>query len=299
MTFSLLVLATSLTVVSCKKDKKEEQDTETTAASDNSYSENAANDIMLIGNQAMDNANNTLTSYKLVKPEDEPFLLSCASVTVDTVLKKVTVTFNNTVCNDGRTRNGSLTYDYSQSTNGAKRYRSPGFKCVVTSNNYSVDGNAITINSKTIQNTTPVGFNPQTTNLTWTINANISVTKSNGGIVTWNCTRYKTLLNTSDPAVYTNDLSPIAWSKARIGLTGNASGVTAQGNNYTANITSQLVRDFSCAPGAYAHRHPFIQGVLQFTPQGKQTRVIDYGNGACDMTATLTIGTYTTTITLH
>lgn len=298
---SLLILALSLTIVACKKDKKEdpEQDKDTAAASDNSYSENMANDIVLIGNQALDNSNNTLSTFRGVQPADEAFLTACASsIVVDTTLKRVTVTFNNTVCSDGRTRSGSLTYDYSQSTNGAKHYRSPGFKCVVTASNYKVDGNAITINSKSIQNTTTVGFNPASTNITWTITSDISVTKTDGGVVTWNCTRYKTLLNTADTNVYRNDTIPIVWTKARVGLTGSASGVTAQGNSYTSNIISQLVRDFNCAPGTYAHRHPFIQGVVEFTPQGKQTRRIDFGSGACDQLATLTIGTYTTTITL-
>ena len=301
---SLLAMALTLTFIACKKNKKENppattQDQDGTTAADNSYSENAANDLMLIGSQAIDNTNNTLTTYRGTKPTDEVFLISCATVTIDTTLKKVTVTFNNTVCNDGRTRSGSLTYDYSQSTNGAKHYRSPGFKCIITSTNYVVDGNAITINNKTIQNTTAVGFNPQTTNLTWTITSGITITKSGGGVITWNCTRYKTLVNTSDTTVYKNDLYPIVWSKARIGLTGSASGVTAQGNSYTSTITSQLIRDFNCAPTAYPHRHPFIQGVTEFTPQGKLTRVIDFGTGTCDMNATLTIGTYTTTITLH
>jgi len=291
---SLLILALSLTIVACKKDKKEEpeQDKETVAASDNSYSENMANDIVLIGNQALDNSNNTLSTFRGVQPPDEAFLTTCASsVVVDTNLRTVTVTFSNTVCSDGRTRSGSLIFDYSQSTNGAKHYRSPGFKCSVTASNYKVDGNAITINSKVIQNTTAVGFNPLTTNITWSITSDISVTKTDGNVVTWNCTRYKTLLNTSDTSVYVNDGIPIVWSKARVGLTGSASGVTAQGNSYTSTIISQLVRDFNCAPGTYAHRHPFIQGVVEFTPQGKQTRRIDFGSGARDEIATLTVVT--------
>lgn len=301
---SLIILALSLAFASCKKDKKEDepQDKDTAAASDNSYSENVANDIVLIGNQALDNANNSLSTFRGIQPADEPFLTACASsITVDTSLKRVTVVFNGSVvCSDGRTRSGSLLFDYSQSTNGAKHYRSPGFKCSVTASNYKVDGNAITINSKVIQNTTAVGFNPSTTNITWSIASDISVTKTDGGVVTWNCTRYKTLLNTADTNVYKNDALPIVWTKARVGLTGSATGVTAQGNSYTSTITSQLVRDFNCSPNTtYAHRHPFIQGSIEFTPQGKLTRKIDFGSGACDEIATLTIGTYTTTITLH
>ena len=302
LVFSLLLLVVTLSVstISCKKNK-EEEDTDVNSISDNSYAENIANDISIIGNQAVDNLNNALSTYRLgINNSNEFFVNTCASsVVVDTVTKKVTVTFNNTVCADGRVRSGTLMYDYSQSLNGATKYRMPGFKCTVTSSNYKVDGNLITINSKTIQNTTATNFNPQTTNLTWAINSNISITKTDGSVLSWVCTRNKTLLNTSDTTVYKGNNKPIVWSSARIGITGSSSGVTAQGNSYTAVIASQLVRDFTCSPNsAHIHRHPFIQGILEFTPQGKLTRRIDYGSGACDQVATVSIGNFTITINL-
>lgn len=297
---SLFVIALSLTFASCKKDKKEDQDNEIGTASDNTISENIANDIVLIGNQALDNANNNLSTFRGIQSDNEAFSTTCASsITVDTSLKKVTVVFNNFMeCADGSIRSGSLIFDYSQSTNNAKHFRSPGFKCSVTALNYQVDAYAITINSSVIQNTTPFGFNPATTNITWSIASDISMVKFDR-TVTWNCTRYKTLLNTADTNVYRSDSLPIVWTKARIGLTGSANGVTGQGNNYTANITSQLIRDFTCSPYTFAHRHPFIQGVVEFTPQGKQMRRIDFGNGTCDNVATVTIGDYATSITLR
>jgi len=300
LTFLLLVVTFSVITISCKKDKKEE-DTDVNSISDNTYAENIANDIAIIGNQAVDNLNNVLSTYKLgIDNTNEFFVNTCASsVVVDTATKKVTVTFNNTVCADGRVRSGVLIFDYSQSSNGATKYRMPGFKCSVTSSNYKVDGNLITITNKTIQNTTANNFNPQTTNLTWVINSNISITKTDGSVLTWICTRNKTLLNTSDTSVYKGNNKPIVWTLARVGITGSANGVTAQGNNYSAVITSQLVRDFTCSPNsAQIHRHPFIQGVLEFTPEGKLTRRINYGAGTCDQEATVSIGNFTKTITL-
>jgi hypothetical protein len=202
---------------------------------------------------------------------------------------------------DGHTRSGTLLFDYSQSAPGDTFYRNQGFKCVVTSSSYVVDGNAVTI-SKTITNTTASGFNPSITNLTWSITANVSIARTNG-ILSWNCNRIRTLLNTSDTAnVYHGQSIPISWSKARVGITGNASGTTASGENYSANVTSQVVRDFTCAPNA-AHpgHHPFINGTLDFTPGAKATRHIDYGypnNGACDDQALVTISTHTFAITL-
>jgi hypothetical protein len=45
-------------------------------------------------------------------------------------------------------------------------------------------------------------------------------------------------------------------------------------------------------------RKHFTQGVLEHTPSGKAMRTIDYGNGACDDQATVTINGNTYTITL-
>jgi hypothetical protein len=66
LVFSLLLLVVTLSVstISCKKNK-EEEDTEVNSISDNSYAENIANDITIIGNQAVDNLNNALSTYKL------------------------------------------------------------------------------------------------------------------------------------------------------------------------------------------------------------------------------------------
>jgi hypothetical protein len=109
-------------------------------------------------------------------------------------------------------------------------------------------------------------------------------------------TRFKTLLNTSDPNVYHGQSTPISWSLAKVGITGSASGTTANGRSFTCNITSQLVRDFGGC--TIAKRHPFIQGTLQFTPGEKATRTIDFGQGTCDLDATVTIKGKTYNITL-
>ena len=43
----------------------------------------------------------------------------------------------------------------------------------------------------------------------------------------------------------------------------------------------------------------FTQGELDITPSGKPTISIDFGNGACDNTATITRNGVTKTITLR
>lgn len=288
------LFASTILMSSCHKKKTtDDEDSDTTEAADHSFAENASNDIVNIGSQATDNSSGSLSSYKMESVEGS--LSSCATVKRDTLHHIDSVIFSNSLCMDGRVRNGILIFNYSASTNNAKHYRDPGFSCSVTSSGYSVDGNAITIINKTIVNTTPAGFNPSTTNLTWNISAHIQVARP-AGTLDFSCTRTKTLLNTGDASVYHGSATPISWGLARISLTGNASGTTAKGNTFTASTDSPLIRDFGgCNVGG---RHPFIQGQLEFTPNGKATRYIDFGNGSCDENATVTIKGHTYNINI-
>jgi hypothetical protein len=293
---SLFVAAALFTstvfISSCHKPKTEE-DSDTSEAADHSVAENTSNDIVSIGSQASDNSSGSLSSYKMGNNND--ILSSCATVKRDTVNHVDSVIFNNSTCLDGRVRNGILIYNYSASTNGAKHYRDPGFNCSVSASNYNVDGNNVNIINKTIVNTTPLGFNPATTNLTWNINGHIQVVTSSG-THDFSFSRTKTLLNTSNPSVYHGSAIAISWNLAKISLTGNASGTTAKGKTYTAAITYPVIRDFGgCNIGG---KHPFIQGRVEFTPEGKATRYIDFGDGTCDLIATVTIKNKTFTITL-
>lgn len=297
---SALVLVASLTLAGCKKNTTNQEptpDTDQSAASDNTTAENMMNDVVSIGSQGSENG--SLSTYKNTNPiVDAYFMSACATINVNTTAKTFTVDFGSTpcLCLDNRMRSGQLYFDYSASANFPTSYRMPGFKMTVTSNNYVVDGYTVNITNKTVTNTTPLsiptGTNPGT-NLTWSISANVTINKpSNGGTITWNCNRTKELLNTNDPLCYQGQLAPIIWSKAKIRLNGVANGVTAGGDNYTAQIKN-LVRDFGgCKING---RYPFISGQLEFTPGTKATRYIDFGAGTCDNSGTITINgiTYT------
>jgi hypothetical protein len=299
LSFAAILLSMAVVVSSCKKKDDEPKDSDTGSASDNSLAEKSSNDLVLMAGQVSDIAvGDSLSSYRF---GDEGILgNSCATITRDSVNKTITLSFSGSTCQDGHTRSGTILIDYSQSASFPTHYRTPGFKCIVTSSNYVVDGNQVNIVNKTIENTTVPGFNPTTTNLTWSIASNISIVKaSGGGTVSWTANKVKTLLNTSDTSVYRGQALHIIWSKAIVGITGNAQGTTASGENFTANVTGQLVRDMNCSPNA-AHpgHHPFIQGKLDFTPGTKATRYFDYGNGTCDDQATVTIKGVTYNITL-
>ena len=292
LAIAVMLFASVALTTSCKKSNSE-KDTDTTEADDHAMAENTSSDIMNIGSQASDNNSGGLNSYKL--GNDQEVLTACATVKRDSVNKIDSVIFNNSTCLDGRTRNGILIFNYSASTNGAKYYRDPGFSCIVTSVGYTVDGNAVNIINKSINNTTPIGFNPANTNLTWNIVSHIQVTKTEG-VLDFSCNRTKTLLNTSDPNVYHGSSLPISWKLAKIGITGSGSGTTVKGVSFSGNTTSMLVRDFGGC--TVSGRHPFISGTLDFTPGTKATRHIDFGDGTCDLNATVTINGITKNITL-
>jgi hypothetical protein len=300
---AFLVIAT-LTVSSCKKKEEPpaepEPDTEQSTAGDNNLAEVMSNDIESMGSDVADNG--SLTTYK-TSGEAGLLITHCATVTAAN--KVITVDFGTTGCvgHDGRTRTGKLIFDYSASSpTTAIRYRHPGFKVTVTSQNYVVDGNLVNIISKTISNTTPTniptGKNPGT-NLTWAINANISIVKAgNTGTVSWSCSRTKELINTSDSACYMGQATPINWNMAKVKLNGSSSGVNAKGENYTA-VAVDVVRDFNCSPyPLHPRRHPFISGTINYTPGSRPARLINYGNGSCDQNATVTINGNTYNITL-
>jgi hypothetical protein len=301
--FTVLAFASAVALVSCKKNSKEKEDTidtDVTGAQDNALAENTSNDVSSMAGQATDEGT---ISHRPGQGNQVNVVFGCVdSVIRNDITKMVYVYFNGTACDDGRTRSGMLTIDYSTSTNGATHYRDPGFKMHITSQNYVVDGNQVTVD-KTVTNTTAVGFNPATTHATWHVVSTVQIVKANGaGTVNWNCTRDHELINTSTVYPYLGNTSnncdpatcPIDWGNARVGITGSASGNRANGETFTVTVTSQLVKDFgSCTLGG---RHPFFQGSLDYTPGSKPTRHVDYGsdgngniNNNCDLSAKISI----------
>ncbi len=300
-----LMIASAAIVSSCKKKDATTttpaKDTDQSGASANNTAENTSNDIVSMGAQASDNTSSgSLSTYRNGN-SNQILGGSCATITRDTASKVITLTFNgSSPCLDGRTRSGTIVYTYSNSVVGAKHYRDPGFQLDVTSSNYVVDGNAVTIISKTIKNTTAVGFNPATTNVTWEVKANISITLASGaGTINWTSDRIKTLLNTSSTYPANPVANPINWPSAKIGITdgsGGTSGSRSTGETFSVTITNQLVRDFGgCDIGG---KRPFIQGTFIYAPAGKYTRTVDYGSGTCDLNATVTIDGVTYNITI-
>ncbi len=300
-----MVLLSGGFVASCKKKDTATTptttpDTSSGTAADNNSAENHSNDAEQIGAESIDNG--SLTTVARLGSGSGMISPLSGSITITPSAGNILVTFNNYVGMDGHYRNGSILYSYS----GGTHYRDPGMTIVVTTpsaNPYMVDSNTVNINKTIINN----GISNGT--MSWAITSTVTITKPSGaGSFTWTGNRTKTLLNTaaitwngnSYAAAYNGTSAPISWGSALIGITGSASGSSTDGKSYTANINSQLVRDFNCSPSSlHTHFHPFIAGEIDFTPAGKTTRQINYGTGACDETYTITIGSWSTTLTMN
>lgn len=233
--FALATLSAALIFSSCKK--KEEVDSDTSAAEDHTQAETHSNDVENIGEQA---SYGSMSTYKLAQGGNESIYSTCATLTFDTLNSTdndtLLVNFG-TGCTgaDGRTRSGLLQYIYTH----GMHYRDSGNVITVTSNNYMVDGNSINIISKTITNKGHITNG----NLTWTIDANISITKANGKSITWTTNKTKVLLAGERP-----NNQPIDWAHAQIAIFGSANGTSANGESFTATVAqaSWLIRNFNC-----------------------------------------------------
>ncbi len=282
------IVCSGLLFTSCKKKETEDNDTE--AASDHAMGETASNDISNIGNQA---SFSNMTTYKL-GASDQIYTM-CATITRDTLNNTnpdtLTVDFG-TGCTglDNRTRKGILQFVYT----AGLHYRDSGNVITVTTpnNTYYVDNNQIIINSKTITNKGHV------TNgmLTWVIASDIKINRANGNVVTWNTTNRTKVLLAGETAP-----NKINWPQAKVAIFGDATGshtkLGGSTHTFSARVLQSkwLVRDFTCG----LFKRFFVSGTLEFTPDSKPTRYVNFGTGNCDDQAVVTINGHAYNITLH
>lgn len=277
-----------LVLASCNKKNSPEPatpDSDMTTAKDAVKSYEVMNDVFLMA--ALTRDSYTATPF---------FGNSGITILKDTLAKIDTLVLNNALGTDGNVRNGKIVINYSASTLNAKFIRQPGFKCTIDWNNYTINSTTVSATSIIVSNTTPNGFNPNTTKLSWSV-AYTNFTINNGlSSVVMSATHAISLNNTNDPNVYNNTGNlPIQWQNANINITGDGNGSNSVGSfNVTFNIpsTDYLYRDFkNCAPEAFVKpgKHPFTKGLLYVKPNGKNTQFVNIGEGNCDYNIKVTI----------
>lgn len=269
--FAATMLAGMMTLDSCRRDRWEQSDSD--IAADNSLAEGIAEDAFKQADDAVEN------DFSAFKGEDMESLNGpCANITHDTAAKKVTIDFGSTncLCNDGKQRRGKILVSYT----GRKRIVNSSLN--VTTDGYYVNDHKVDID-KTITN---LGRNANG-NIQWNVLVKSAkvILANNGGTISWACNRTHTWLK--------GEATPRFLADDQYEISGNASGVNAKGVAYTINITTPLLLDFSC------NQARLVKGVVEITPNGKQARIIDYGNGTCDNQASITVGNTTKTFTMR
>lgn len=283
---SLTILMSAFVVLyGCKKDE-EVKEFDTQSAQDNSLAEATFNDALEIANQAIANGSTGLSTYRLQHPQGT-FLSNCASVTLSPDSSgqggTIVVDFgaSSCLCDDGRYRKGAINVDFTATYRDSGAVISASFTNyfvgIDSSNMFQVTGN------KTVTNK---GHN-SAGNLWFTIDVNGQLQNRNGAIMSWTSQRQREWLEGES----TSGLNLQAWIDDVYAITGTASGTTFEGKSYTANIINPLIVDLGCR---------WIKaGIFELTPAGLATRTLNYGSGACDQFATVTVNGATFDIRLR
>jgi hypothetical protein len=264
----MLIAALLLTiVVGCKKD---DQDQDYSAGQENAIAENVYNDVANIIDDAYQSKSDAKGTSGLI------IIGACATITLDTIAfpRTLTVDFGTTpcLCQDGRYRSGKIIAHFTGP------YRSAGTVITITFDDYSVNDYLVN-GTKTITN---MGLNTNG-NPYFKIDVTGTIQKpNNGGTISWNSTRTREWIEGQSTLTMADDVYLI---------NGSGSGVTAAGTTYTISITDPLRKEIGC-------KH-FVSGIFELDITGKALRTVDYGNGTCDNTATVTILSQTYTITLN
>jgi hypothetical protein len=264
--FIILTAAISLVIVSCKK----RFDNDLSAVM-NYKIETAFDEMTNISDQAI---TGNMVYYKsgevvTTKPGEKPVTLKTPCnviITLDTLnsVKTVTVDYGTTNCdcNDGKTRRGKIVTTFTG------QYIAPGTVITHTPVDYYVndikyDG------SKTVTN---MGLNG-TGQPYFNVQIDGTATKTDGEVVTYTSTRVRTWVQ--------GFTTPTDRFDDQYSISGNATGSFSNGGGYTAQITNPLLVKVGC---------PFpISGTLEMTPINKPVRTIDYGQGTCDYSFTVTV----------
>jgi hypothetical protein len=307
-----LFAASALFFTSCKKETNvvPEPDVEFESSVDAAYANSLATEIDITAGYVGENQ--YLSSFFATNSGSTKTI----TVVPDTLNKRYIVTYNQAQCTDGKYRDGQVVFNYSLSVgpNNPRYYRSENIKYQVTFSNFQVDSFKI-VNSTnmplTIQNITPINYNPTTTNLTWTIEGKLKMKRVSDStkFMTWEGKLTKVLKNTNEAAVFNpGKLAPINWAVynntvnigAMVEYSGTISGLVSSSTTYKMEIKDgkAFARNFKCAPDKVftiattpsiavvpSEWHPFVKGEATLTIGGKEEpRTLELGDDTapCD-----------------
>jgi len=247
---ALAFVAMAITFTACKKNE-EAEDNELATSEDMALSENQYDQVF---KQVDGNATNA--GLKKGYP----------IVTIDSVStpRSMIINFGDTnfLCDDGNYRRGKILVTWTG------KYRDNGTVITTTFDNFYQNDNKVE-GTKTVTN----AGRKRDGDMVFNINVQGKVTNTENQFITWNSTRTRTWIAGENTKTWLDD---------KYTVSGTTNGINRNGFTFNTTTTKPLTVDLSC-------QWRIVSGVIELTPQGKPTRTIDYGNGACDRLATVTI----------
>jgi len=277
LTFSLIAFA--IGIIGCKKDSKEEVDYDTQSSVDNAQVENIMNEMNEIADQAVEDG--ALSTHRFGSGSTG-LLNFCGTITltVDSTDSSGTATidFGTHYCQgiDTKFRKGIISVSFTGP------YREAGTVITITATNYFVGYDSTYATKVNGQRTVTNNGTNGNGNLTYSIQANATLTNYLNEQLTWNSTRTRE---------WVQGESTSTWFDDEYLITGSANGKSFGGVNYSAAIGTALHVKLSC--------RWITEGTVTLTPENKEPRILDYGDGSCNNDATVTIKDKTYNITLR
>jgi hypothetical protein len=262
-----IVALTFISLASCKKDKTDETEFETTfsLASSQGISENLSQDAQEVLNEAAV-ANNFSGSGFVAGIEGTTGILSCATITVTPLIgfpKNIVIDFGTTGCTspNGGFRRGKILVNLTDSL------RRSGSIATMNFDNYTV------------------GIYKKEGTITWT-NTSTATAKSwnrvcvNGKITNTTNNNFWLHSGTQNIVQTAGAATPLVLTDDEFSITGNRTVTNENGRTRTGTVLTALQKKTICDnidKGTYR-----IEGPNHYA-------IIDYGNGACDNQATISI----------
>lgn len=273
--FPLLSAAAILALAGCNRERP---DTDIYIGLDNGIADGSYQDMMNVVSQQA-----ASTGFNGVAPETgNARIADCPTTTFSepfgTFPNTMTIDFG-TSCTGylGIERSGKIIATFTGP------YAEAGTVITVVPEDYYVNGNKVE-GTKTVTN---LGLNDDGNLYFEVIVADALITLATGETISWESSRVRTWIAGNGTPEIEDDVYSISDG---IAAEYAVTGINRNGTPFSAHIAEPLIRALDC--------RWMKSGVLEIYPEGFETRSIDYGDGTCDNTATLTVGDFVTEITL-
>lgn len=280
-----MIIAAVALISSCNDEEritaKDTQDISEEAETDSYFQDMDDMAGIAMQSDAATNGGRVATGARTITVQDDRFNCSGIVVTIEpdpnSTLEvpkgKITVDFGTTGCTDarGNVRTGKLFFVYN-----GKRFL-PNSTVVTTSENYSINNIKLagirTLTNVSTSTSTAPKFNVVLTGGTATFEDGTSATRESNITTQW-----------------VRATSPVD-DKLIVDQSSTASGKTRGGRNYVVTLLKQLEFKRACGMA--------VSGIKKYVIDGTKEITIDYGDGTCDKSITITVNGVTRSITVR